>query len=79
FQINPEVYNKARTIGFVENKSIAQVLREAVDSFMSTKKDIDKKLTLVLEPDDEEEILKTIEDNDYISEDEFNKKYNFKK
>ena len=76
-QMEPDVYKKIRAVSFVENKSIAQVVREGMTQYLKSKQGVKEKLHLVLEPDDEEEILNIIEKNEYISEEEFDKKYNF--
>jgi hypothetical protein len=72
-QLDEKEYGVIKAVAFLQNKSYAQVIREGLQPLLESHKGIQEKLVLVLEPDDEERILKTIEKNEYSDWNEFKK------
>lgn len=72
-QLDEKEYIIIKTVAFIQNKSYAQVIRETLKPFIDSNKDIQEKMQLVLESDDEERILKNIKKNEYSDWNEFKK------
>jgi len=73
--IDEGLYEKARAFSFLENKSISQMIRESLSEYLDKSKEKNKQIQLLLEADDEEEILAIIKNEDFISQDDFAKKF----
>ncbi len=74
--IDEGLYEKARAFSFLENKSISQMIRESLSDYLENSKEKSKKVELLLEADDEEEILAIMKNDDFVSQDNFAKKFN---
>ncbi len=73
--IDESLYEQARAFSFIEKKSISQIIRESLSDYLSKNRKTKEKAKLILQTDDEKEILSILEDNDFISDDEFKKKF----
>ncbi len=73
--IDEGLYEKARAFSFLENKSISQMIRESLSEYLDKSKEKNNQIQLLLEADDEEEILAIIKNEDFISQDDFAKKF----
>lgn len=76
-KIDESLYEKIRTIGFIQKKPLAVVVRESLqNSIGSQSKDIKEKMELILEAEDEDRILSILAKNEWVSEDEFMRENN---
>jgi len=73
--IDENLYQKARAFSFLENKSISQMIRESLSEYLDKSKEKNTQAELLLEADDEEEILVIMKNEDFISQDDFAKKF----
>ena len=73
--IDKELYEQARAFGFIEKKSVSQILRESLEVYfqMSHSKD---KVALILDAKDKEEILQILNSDTFTDQNDFAKKYN---
>ena len=62
--IDESLYEQARAIGFVENKSISQLVRESLQAYLANRESA-KKATLLLEAEDEKEVLQILENDEF--------------
>ncbi len=74
--IDEELYEQARAVSFIEKKSISQIVRESLKEYLNKNSKTKQQATLILEADDEKEILSILKNDEFISSDEFKKKYN---
>ena len=74
--IDESLYEKARAFSFLENKSISQMIRESLSEYLDKSKIKNTQVELLLEADDEEKILAIMKNEDFISQDDFAKKFN---
>ncbi len=74
--IDESLYEQARSHSFVSKKSISQIVREGLSLYLAKETNDSVKAQLVLEAKDEQEILEILAEDDYITEDEFVKKFN---
>jgi len=72
--IDESLYEKTRAIGFVENKSISQLVRESLQAYLANRESA-KKATLLLEAEDEKEVLQILQTNEFTGADDFQKKF----
>jgi len=73
--IDESLYEKARAFSFLENKSISQMIRESLSEYLDKSKEKSAQVQLLLEADDEEEVLAIMKNEDFISQDDFAKKF----
>jgi len=73
--IDENLYQKARAFSFLENKSISQMIRESLSEYLDKSKEKNTQAELLLEADDAEEILAIMKNEDFISQDDFAKKF----
>ncbi len=73
--IDESLYERARAIGFIEKKSISQIVRESLKEYISKKNILNRQVELVLDAKDEKEILSIISNDDFISDNEFKSKF----
>jgi len=73
--IDEGLYEKARAFSFLENKSISQMIRESLADYLDKSKEKSKQVKLLLEADDEDEILAIMKNEEFISQDDFSKKF----
>ena len=73
--IDEGLYEKARAFSFLEKKSISQMIRESLSEYLDKSKEKNTQAELLLEADDEEEILAIMKNENFISQDDFAKKF----
>ena len=73
--IDEGLYEKARAFSFLENKSISQMIRESLADYLDKSKEKSNQVKLLLEANDEEEILAIMNNEEFISQDDFAKKF----
>lgn len=73
--IDEDLYEKARAFSFLENKSISQMIRESLADYLDKSKEKSNQVKLLLEAEDEEEILAIMKNEEFISQDDFAKKF----
>ena len=74
--IDESLYEQVRLHSFVSKKSISQITREGLSLYLAKKTNDSVKAQLVLEAKDEQEILEILTEDEYITENEFVKKFN---
>ena len=76
-QFSAEEYAQIKSVGFLEDKSFSAVVREGMKTYLKSKQKQTDKLALVLENDDRA-LLKTIlSDNQYLTQEDFDKEHGF--
>ncbi len=73
--INEELYEQARAYSFIEKKSISQIVRESLKEYLSKNSKTKQQAELILSVDDEREILSILKNDEFISNDDFKKKF----
>lgn len=73
--IDESLYNQARAQSFITKKSISQIVREGLSLYLQAETKENAKAQLLLDAKDEQEILAIIAEDDFITADEFNKKF----
>lgn len=73
--IDKELYEQARAFGFLEKKSVSQILRESLEAYFKTSQSKEK-ATLLLDAKDKEEILNIMNTDTFVEQSDFVKKYN---
>ena len=73
--IDEGLYEKARAFSFLENKSISQMIRESLSDYLDKSKEKSNQVKLLLEADDEEEILAIMKNEEFVSQDDFTRKF----
>lgn len=73
--IDEELYEQARAFGFVEKKSISQILRESLEVYFKTSSSKDK-AALILNAKDKEDVLSILNSDTFTDQNNFAKKYN---
>lgn len=63
--IDSDLYEKARAVAFIKRKSISEIMRTALREWMNTH--IDRKAEILLSETDEENLLKILESDEFIS------------
>lgn len=74
--IDESLYEQVRLHSFVSKKSISQITRDGLSLYLAKKTNDSVKAQLVLEAKDEQEILEILTEDEYITENEFVKKFN---
>jgi len=74
--IDEALYEKARAVSFIEKKSISQLIRESLQEYLEKNSKVDYQASLILEAKDEKEILDILANDEFIENNEFQKKYN---
>lgn len=77
--IDESLYEQVRLHSFVSKKSISQITRDGLSLYLAEKTNDSVKAQLVLEAKDEKEILEILAEDEYMTENEFVKKFNIKK
>ncbi|MEK7433510.1 MAG: hypothetical protein AABZ74_10285 [Cyanobacteriota bacterium] len=77
-KIDPNLYDKIRTLSFSERKSISDIVREGLEQYFNIKSQKNKDLELLLEEDDENRILEILQKNEIIPWSDVKKGYNLK-
>ncbi|MDD2698214.1 MAG: hypothetical protein PHF17_05355 [Arcobacteraceae bacterium] len=72
--IDEALYEQARAFGFVEKKSISQILRDSLEAYFQNTPSKEK-VKLILEAKDKEEILNILTSESFTSQNDFAKKY----
>lgn len=79
-KIDEDLYETIRTIGFIKKKSMAVVVREFLrDTLASQPKELKDKVELVLEAEDEKRVLEILAQNEWVSQEDFDKEFRFDK
>mgnify|MGYP000019329631 FL=1 len=73
--IDKDLYEQARAFGFLEKKSVSQILRESLEIYFKTSQSKEK-ANLLLDAKDKEEILNIMNNDAFVEQDDFAKKYN---
>jgi len=74
--IDELLYNQAKAVSLIEKKSISQIIRESLREYLTKNQKIKQQNDLILEEDDKKEILSILENDEFISNDEFKSKFN---
>ena len=74
--IDEALYEQARAFSFIEKKSISQMVRESLNEYLSNQTKTREQAKLILEADDEKEILSILENEKFISSNDFKDKFN---
>jgi len=74
--IDEALYEQVKEVSFIEKKSISQIIMESLKEYLSKNSKTNKKVSLILEAEEEKEILDILSNDEFISNDEFKKKYN---
>jgi len=74
--IDELLYEQARAVSLIEKKSISQIIRESLREYLTKNQKIKQQNDLILEEDDKKEILSILENDEFISNDEFKSKFN---
>lgn len=73
--IDKELYEQARAFGFIEKKSVSQILRESLEVYFKTSNSKDK-AALILDAKDKEDVLNILNSDTFTDQNDFAKKYN---
>ena len=73
--IDKDLYEQARAFGFLEKKSVSQILRESLEIYFKTSQSKEK-VNLLLDAKDKDEILNIMNNDTFVEQDDFAKKYN---
>jgi hypothetical protein len=73
--IDKELYEQARAFSFIQKKPISQIIRESLAQYLNANIETKQKATLLLEADDEEEILRILKEDDFLSSESFKAKF----
>ena len=76
-QFEQDTYQTIKSLGFIEDKSFAEVVREGMKMYLESKKNLREKVELVLEANDEEKLLSIIKEDNYSDWDDFKKEQGF--
>ena len=74
--IDEALYEQVRAFSFIEKKSISQMIRESLSEYISKNTKTQEQANLILEADDEKEIISILENEKFISNDDFKNKFN---
>lgn len=77
-KIDPNLYDKIRTLGFSERKSISEIVREGLEQYFKIKSEKNTDIQLLLEEDDENRILEILQKNEVIPWSQVKKDYKLK-
>lgn len=77
-KIDPNLYDKIRTLSFSERKTISEIVRDGLEQYFKVKSDVNKDLELLLEESDEKRILSILQKNEIVSWSDLKKDYNLK-
>ena len=80
FTIDEELYEKVRAISFLKKKSVSEIIRYSLINFMS-KDNLKVKAEELLSAKEESELLdmlKSEENQDFVTHSDLKKKYNLK-
>ncbi len=72
--IDEPLYEKARTISFLQKVSISELVRQSLTEFLA-KNSAAQTAQIILETDDEDEIKAIIADNAFSTQSEFAQKF----
>ena len=71
-KIDESLYERIRTIGFIQKKPLAVAVREFLqESISSQSKEVKEKIELILSAEDEKRILSILAKDEWISEEDF--------
>jgi hypothetical protein len=76
--IDEGLYQTLRTISFIQQKSISEVIRDKLSASLKKGKKLKRTTQLVLEAEDESEILEILKENEYLNWEDVKKKYRLK-
>ena len=71
--IDKDLYEQARAIGFLEKKSISQIVRESLRTYISKPKR--RRAALLLSAQDEKKILRIMHNDSFLTSEEFKKEF----
>ena len=71
--IDEDLYEQARAIGFLEKKSVSQIVRESLRIYISKPKR--RRAALLLSAQDEKKILRIMHNDSFLTSEEFKKKF----
>ena len=74
--IDEALYERVRAFSFIEKKSISAMIRESLSEYISKNTKTKQQANLILEADDEKEIMSILENEKFISNDDFKNKFN---
>ena len=74
--LDKRTYDLLRALSFKRKRTMSALVRDGIGKIISDKSE--KEADLILNAQDIKELLKITEDNDYVSEEEFNKEFGFK-
>lgn len=62
--LETELYDKARVVGFIRKKSLSEIVRDALREWLST--NVDERAELVLSENDERELLRILAEDEFV-------------
>ena len=71
--IDKDLYEQARAIGFLEKKSVSQIVRESLRIYISKPKR--RRAALLLSAQDEKKILRIMHNDSFLTSEEFKKEF----
>ena len=71
--IDKDLYEQARATGFLEKKSISQIVRESLRTYLSKPKR--RRAALLLSAQDEKKILRIMHNDSFLTSEEFKKEF----
>lgn len=76
--IDESLYQTLRTISFIQQKSISEIIRDNLSASLKKEKKLKKTTQLVLEADDEAEILEILRENEFLNWEDVKKHHHLK-
>ena len=73
--IDEALYEQARAVSFIENKSISQMIRESLSEYIEKNAKTKEQANLILEADDEKEVLSILANDKFTSNEDFKNKF----
>ncbi|MEK7432223.1 MAG: hypothetical protein AABZ74_03735 [Cyanobacteriota bacterium] len=79
-KIDESLYESIRTIGFIKKKPMAVIVREFLQNNVESQSPkLKEEMELILESDDEKKVLEILSKREFITQEEFDKKFGFDK
>ena len=62
--LEEDLYNKARTVAFVKKKSLSEIVRKALNDWLSV--NVDAEMEIVLSEKDERRLIRILSRDDFV-------------
>lgn len=73
--IDEELFERARTVSFLEKKSISEMIRESLRAYLESRSKLRAQASLVLEAEDEQELMRILKEETFSSESNFKNRF----